>query len=192
MASFQEQKIALIRGLLESRPRINERDLEKKGTVLGGALTMFYDRLERINQGNKFLSDRYGGGLLAPNYEIVQELVRYRPGLDQAEISNLERKQDGLFTVHWSSYEMGFDQVSYWTVNAPGTILSKQRKALNELNNEVKTRPRASILDIARDDAPKGALTHMYEILNRLVDDFEQVTLNAPVIPPASVLAPLF
>jgi len=190
--TFQEEKVALIRGFLDTRPRVNERELDQKGTVLGGALTMFYDRLERINQGNKFLSDRYGGGLLAPNFEIVQKLVQYRPGLERAEIDKMERRQDGLFTVHFTSYEMGFDQVFYWTVNAPGTILSRQRKSLAELNNEVKTRPKASILDIARDDAPKGALTHMYDILKRLVDDFEKVTVNAPIKPPSGSLAPLF
>ncbi len=190
--TFQEEKVALIRRFLDTRPRVNERELEKKGTVLGGALTMFYDRLERINQGNKFLSDRYGGGLLAPNFEIVQKLVQYRPGLDRAEIDKMERRQDGLFTIHFTSYEMGFDQLFYWTINAPGQFLSRQRKSLAELNNEVQTRPKASILDIAREDAPKGALTHMYEILNRLLDDFEKVTVNAPLKPPSGSLAPFF
>lgn len=192
MASFQEQKVALIKGFLEARPRINQRDLQAKGTVLGGALTMFYDRLERINEGNKFLSDRYGGGLLAQNYEIIKGLVQYRPGIDPAELSDTERRQDGLFTVHFTSYEMGFDLIQYWTLNAPGTILSRQAKALRELNNEVKTRPKASILDIAREDAPKGALNHLYTMLSLLVDDFERVTINAPIKPPSSVLAPFF
>lgn len=192
MVSFQEEKVTLIRQFLKTGPRINEQDLAQKGTILGGALTMFYDRLERINQGNKFLSDLYGGGLLAPNFEVIQKLVQYRPGLDRAEIDKTERRQDGLFTVHFTSYEMGFDLTFYWTVNAPGTILSKQAKALRELNNEVKTRPKASILDIAREDAPKGALNHLYEILNRLVDDFELVTVNAPIKPPSGTLAPLF
>ncbi len=189
--TFQEDKVALLRRFLAARPRINKRDLERKGTILGGALTMFYDRLAGINQGNKFLSDRYGGGLLAPNFDLLAEMLQYRPGLDKAELSVTELAQDGLFTVHFTSYEMGFDQVFYWAVNAPGTLLSNQRKSLANLNNEVQSRPKASILDIAADDAPKGALNHLYEILNRLVDDFEGVTVNAPILPPTGVLAPI-
>jgi len=189
--TFQTNKVDFVRLILAAPAKVSKGSLHAKGGILGGALNRFYTRLERCNQGNRALSNLYGGGLLAPNYADVAKALLFRPAIGWPEIKEVALEQDGLRSIHQSSYLMGFDYVRYYDVNG-GPISSGTRRNLRDLNNEVRSRPRASILDLAADGAPTGAITHVYLILNMLLDDFSNVTINAPIKPADSVLAPLW
>ncbi len=189
--TFQTEKATFVRDLLGIPPKVSKAALAQRGEVLGGAIERYYDRLSACNVGNQQLGLAIGGALVE-NFESVRKALLHRPLIGIPELIEIEKKEDGLRNIHLASYQMGFDYTFYWALNGPGGFNTPTARLLTNLNLEVRRKPIASILDLAATNKATGAITHIYEILEMILDDFARVTEAAPVKPPSDVLAQPF